>query len=164
MTWIAHDGAQDEFLQRTEFEVLFGGSAGGGKSDCIIAAMTRDIEHPRYHGLIIRRTFPQLREIIDRCHRLYPSLGGVYRATDKRWVFPSGAVIDLGHIQHEDEVAWGRSWSTIQGPSDFLFCEPAYLCPVSVNCESQAAHSLLQDPAIPHQDLLLPMLLVIFAR
>ena len=103
MSWIAHDGAQEEFLQRTEFEVLFGGAAGPGKTDCLIAAMTRDIQHPNYHGLICRRTFPQLREIIDRCHSRYPGLGGVYRATDKRWIFPSGSRIDLGHMQHEDD-------------------------------------------------------------
>ena len=31
MSWIGHNGAQEEFLQRTEFEVLFGGAAGPGK-------------------------------------------------------------------------------------------------------------------------------------
>lgn len=103
MTWRPHPGAQEEFLRRREFEVLFGGAAGPGKTDCLVAAMTRDVEVPRYHGLIIRRTFPQLQEIIDRCWRLYPELGGVYRATDKRWLFPSGATIDLGHMQHEND-------------------------------------------------------------
>lgn len=29
--WCPHKGAQTEFLQRTEFEVLFGGSSGPGK-------------------------------------------------------------------------------------------------------------------------------------
>jgi len=103
VAWIAHEGAQQEFLSRSEFEVLFGGSAGPGKTDCLIAGMARDVGHPRYHGLLLRRTFPQLQEIIDRCHRLYPLLGGSYRATDKRWVFPSGAMIDLGHMQHETD-------------------------------------------------------------
>lgn len=103
MTWVPHQGAQTEFLARPEFEVLFGGAAGPGKTDCLVAGMTRDVWHPRYHGLLARRTFPQLQEIIDRCHRLYPALGAVYRATDKRWVFPQGAVIDLGHMQHEND-------------------------------------------------------------
>jgi len=103
VTWIPHDGAQDEFLTRIEFEVLFGGAAGPGKTDCIIAAMVRDTLYPAYHGLIIRRTFPQLQEIIDRCHRLYPTMGGTYKATEKRWQFPSGAIIDLGHMQHEND-------------------------------------------------------------
>ena len=101
MSWIAHPGAQERFLQRAEFEVLFGGAAGPGKTDCGVAAMTRNIDHPYYKGLILRRTFPQLQEIIDRCHNLYPQMGARYRATDKRWIFPSGAVIDLGHMQHE---------------------------------------------------------------
>lgn len=103
MPWCPHPGAQTEFLSRGEFEVLFGGSAGPGKSDCLVAGMTRDVEHPRYRGALLRRTFPQLQEVIDRCWRLYPTLGGVYRATEKRWQFPSGAVIDLGHMQHEDD-------------------------------------------------------------
>lgn len=101
MTWLPHRGAQEEFLQRSEFEVLFGGSAGPGKTDCLVAALTRDVRHPKYHGLLIRRTFPQLQEVIDRCWKLYPLMGGKYRATDKRWMFPSGAIIDLGHMQHE---------------------------------------------------------------
>jgi hypothetical protein len=101
VTWLPHKGAQEEFLRRSEFEVMFGGSAGPGKTDCLVAGLTRDVDHPRYHALLLRRTFPQLQEIIDRCHNLYPHMGGTYRATDKRWIFPSGAKIDLGHMQHE---------------------------------------------------------------
>jgi hypothetical protein len=101
--WRPHAGAQETFLRRPEFEVLFGGSAGPGKTDCLVTAMIRDIGNPNYHGLIIRRTFPQLQEIIDRCFRMYPGQGGTYRATDKRWTFQSGAVIDLGHCQHEND-------------------------------------------------------------
>lgn len=103
MSWIPHPGAQTEFLCRSEFEVLFGGAAGPGKTDCLVAGMSRDVENPRYRSLLVRRTFPQLQEIIDRCWRLYPQMGGVYRATEKRWTFPSGAILDLGHMQHEDD-------------------------------------------------------------
>lgn len=103
MSWQPHLGAQTEFLRRSEFEVLFGGSAGPGKTDCLVAAVAADVSRPAYRGLLVRRTFPQLQEIIDRCWRLYPLAGGVYRATEKRWQFPSGAIIDLGHMQHEDD-------------------------------------------------------------
>ena len=101
MIWLAHDGAQEEFLQRTEFEVLFGGMAGPGKTAALIAAVVRDISNPHYQALILRRTYKQLQEIIDRCHDLYPAMGGVWTAGNKRWVFPSGARITLGHMQHE---------------------------------------------------------------
>jgi hypothetical protein len=103
VSWIPHEGSQTEFLSRSEFEVLYGGQAGPGKTQCLVAGLTRDIENPSYHGLIVRRTFPQLREIMDRCWRLYPQLGGTFMVTDKRWKFPSGAIIDLGHMQHEDD-------------------------------------------------------------
>jgi hypothetical protein len=103
VSWVPHEGAQTEFLSRSEFEVLYGGQAGPGKTDCLVAGLLRDVENPRYRGLLIRRTFPQLQEIIDRCWRLYPFLGGTFRATEKRWQFPSGSVIDLGHMQHETD-------------------------------------------------------------
>lgn len=103
MSWIPFAGGQTEFLSRSEFEVLYGGRAGPGKTACLVAALVRDIGNPNYKGLLVRRTFPQLQEIIDRCWKLYPLLGGVFKATEKRWSFPSGASIDLGHMQHEDD-------------------------------------------------------------
>jgi hypothetical protein len=103
VSWIPHPGAQTEFLSRSEFEVLYGGQAGPGKTDCLVAGITRDIQHPRYRGLLCRRTYPQLQEIIDRCWRLYPQMGGAFRATEKRWHFPSGSCIALGHMQHEQD-------------------------------------------------------------
>jgi hypothetical protein len=86
--WQPHAGAQTEFCECGESEALFGGSAGPGKTDCLIAIATNDVGNPRYRGLLLRRTFPQLQEIIDRCYQRYPSLGAVYRSTEHRWYFP----------------------------------------------------------------------------
>lgn len=99
--WKPFEGAQEEFCSRGEFEVLYGGQAGPGKTDCLVALASRNVSHPRYAGLLLRRTFPQLQEIIDRCHELYPKLEGVYKSTEHRWYFPSGGKITLGHMQHE---------------------------------------------------------------
>lgn len=101
--WRPHDGPQTEFLSRGEFEALYGGQAGPGKTDCLVAAPTRWIEFPDYKAILLRRTFPQLQEIIDRCFKRYPDLGGVYRSTEHRWYFPSGATIALGHMQHAND-------------------------------------------------------------
>ena len=101
--WVPHEGAQEEFCSRGEFEVLYGGAAGPGKTDCLISLALRHIDKPNYKGLILRRTFPRLEEIIDRCYDRYPSHGGVYRTGTRRWFFPSGASIRLGHMQHEDD-------------------------------------------------------------
>lgn len=101
--WIPHAGPQENFCATGEFEALYGGAAGGGKTDCLIALALRHIHNPIYHGLILRRTFPQLQEVVDRCFNIYPHLGGVYRSTEHRWYFPSGAKITLGHMQHEND-------------------------------------------------------------
>lgn len=105
MEWQPHPGPQWEFCSRGDFEVLFGGAAGPGKTDCLIMEATRYVEHPRYRAIILRRTFPQLQEIIDRSRTWYPVINekADYRSGDKRWYWPSGAFIQFGHMQHEDD-------------------------------------------------------------
>jgi hypothetical protein len=100
--WRPHAGAQTVFFRRNEFEVLFGGAAGPGKTDCLIIKPLESIHHPKFRGLILRRTFPRLQEIIDRCWSIYGAYDGVYRTSEHRWYFPSGATIQLGHCQHEE--------------------------------------------------------------
>jgi hypothetical protein len=100
--WRPHPGFQTEFLRRDEFEALAGGAAGPGKTDLLIVGALENIGHPKYHGLILRRTFPRLQEIIDRCHEIYPWYGGVWSSKLHRFEFPSGAKITLGHCQHEE--------------------------------------------------------------
>ena len=101
--WYPHPGPQTEFCERGEFEVLYGGAAGGGKSDCLIMEVARDVGYPRFHGLLLRRTFPQLQEIIDRCLEWYPKIGGEYKASEHRFYWSNGAKISLGHMQHEND-------------------------------------------------------------
>lgn len=127
--WIPNDGPQTDFLSRGEFEVLYGGAAGGGKSDALVADATRYIHHPDYNAIILRRTFPQLQEIIDRCYLIYPRLGGVYRSTEHRWYFPSGAKINLGHMQHEtDKYNYqGKEYQFIGFDELTQFLESQYL-------------------------------------
>ena len=102
--WLPHLGAQENFCASGEFEALYGGAAGPGKTDCLIALATRYIEFQDYKGILFRRTYPQLQEIIDRCWMRYPSLGGVYRSTEHRWYFPTGSTIALSHMQHESDM------------------------------------------------------------
>ena len=101
--WQPHPGPQEDFCGRGEFEVFFGGAKGPGKSDCLIMEATRNYQIPWFKALVLRRTFPRLQEIIDRCWKLYPKLGGIYRAGEHRWYFESGATITLGHVQHEED-------------------------------------------------------------
>jgi hypothetical protein len=98
LNWQPHDGPQTDFCESAEDEVLYGGAAGGGKTDCLIAEATRFVRFPEYKAIIFRRTFPELQEILDRTRGVYPGIGGEYRASEHRWYFPSGATVAMGHM------------------------------------------------------------------
>ena len=49
-------GPQTDFLAAGEREVLYGGSAGGGKSFAMLADPLRYMGHPSFSGLLLRHT------------------------------------------------------------------------------------------------------------
>lgn len=85
------------------FESGFGGTKGPGKTLAMLMESVRGVSHPRYRGIIFRRTYPRLQEIVDRAWEWFPPLGGHWQGTDRRWVFPSGASIAMRHCQHEED-------------------------------------------------------------
>lgn len=107
--WIPH-AKQSEFLSATEDEVLYGGAAGGGKSDALlIASLGLDhgaVHNSRYRALVIRQTMGQLRELIDRARILYPLAvpGAEYHEQAKEWRFPSGAKLIFGYCDRDPDV------------------------------------------------------------
>lgn len=105
MTWKPHDGAQERFHQYGAFEGLYGGSAGGGKTDSLLMEATRQVAKKDYKGILFRRTYPELElSLILRAYEHYPSIGGMPRDGGRKWEFPSGAAIWFGHLEHEKDV------------------------------------------------------------
>lgn len=92
---------QIAFMERPEYEVLYGGAAGGGKSDALLIEALRQVHIPHYKGIIFRKTYPQLTELIDRSRVLYRQIcpAAKYNGSSHVWSFPSGAQIYFGNMQ-----------------------------------------------------------------
>ncbi|MFX0202042.1 MAG: terminase large subunit domain-containing protein, partial [Candidatus Hodarchaeota archaeon] len=101
--WQPQEGPQTAFCQRQEFEVLYGGAAGGGKSDALLMEGLRQIHIPGYRAIYFRRTFPNLQHTIDRSFEIFPAYGGKWNGEQRRWMFPSGASYKFGHMKDEND-------------------------------------------------------------
>lgn len=124
---------QELFMSRPEYEALYGGSAGGGKSDALVNEALRQVHIPHYKGLIIRKTFPQLSELIEKSLRYYSKAfpGAKYNESKHTWTFPSGAKVIFGSMQHtKDRLQYqGQSYDYIAFDelTHFTYEEYSYL-------------------------------------
>lgn len=102
------DGPQLVFSRTTADIAIYGGSAGGGKSFALCFEAGRYFARPGYAAVIFRRKTTELTgggSIWEESRKLFPSLGGVPREHPTLdWTFPSGAIVEFRHLQHEHNV------------------------------------------------------------
>lgn len=87
-------------------EKLYGGAAGGGKSEYLLADhVTLALMVPGSHSLILRRTYPDLqRSLIPRLLERIPLAVARYNVTDRTWYFKNGSTIELSGIERDVDV------------------------------------------------------------
>ena len=97
-----NDGPQSDFLAASEREVFYGGARGGGKSYAMLVDPLRYCDKQKHRALLIRRTMPELRDLINHSQQLYPKAypGAKWREQEKEWKFPSGARIEFGYAEN----------------------------------------------------------------
>ena len=83
------------------FELLYGGAAGGGKSDWLLMAAAQYTHVPDFNGVLIRRTYKQLSQpgaLMDRAMKWWNKNNGVHwNGSDKMFTFPSGARVKMAY-------------------------------------------------------------------
>lgn len=114
----AQPGPQEQFLACPADIVFYGGEAGSAKTSGLILEGTRFHDIPGAGGIIFRRTSPQLQgpgSLWELMREWYPPLGARFLQNPLRAIFPSGASMQLGHLQHEwdKESHQGKGYALI---------------------------------------------------
>jgi len=99
---------QAAFLLLDNLEAFYGGAAGGGKSSALLAAALQYVDIPGYSAILFRRTFGDLTlsgALMDRARQwLSPFVPEVrWVEKEKCWLFPSGARLAFGYLEHEND-------------------------------------------------------------
>ena len=141
-----NNGPQTSFLASSEREVFYGGARGGGKSYAMLVDPLRYCHKAQHRALLIRRSMPELRDMITHSQRLYSRAfkGAKWREQEKEWRFPSGARIEFGYAENMTDVLryQGQSYTWI-GVDEL----PQYPTPDVYNFLRSSLRSV--DPDIP---------------
>lgn len=102
--------SQKAFVHAPVFEVLYGGTRGSGKTDSLLAAYLFHVNKgfgPAWRGIIFRKSFPQLSDLIAKSKKMFKPYFGNARflssMTDYKWIFPTGEELLFRYIAKPDD-------------------------------------------------------------
>lgn len=91
-------------------EILYGGSAGGGKSVAQLMAALQFVDIPGYSAILFRKTYADLSlpgALIDMSKQwLMPFVESKevkWSEKEKQYVFPSGATLNFGYLESDND-------------------------------------------------------------
>jgi|GEM_PF-2731860 len=101
---------QQELLEATELDILYGGAAGGAKSVGLLMWMVKDVERPAFRGIIARKTLEALQEpgaLMDVAASWWKGTAARWQQEKRQWLFPSGATIGFKFLKNKQSL---ESW------------------------------------------------------
>jgi len=106
--WIPHTPwpRQKLFLELPHREAMYGGAAGGGKTDALAMEALKDVNVPGHAVLVLMRSYADLTKpgaLMDRMHEWLAGTAARWNESQKKVMFPSGAVIDFGYLENEND-------------------------------------------------------------
>ena len=87
-------------------EVLYGGAAGGGKSDALLMGALQYVDVPGYAAILFRQTYTDLtlpEALIPRAHEWLRPTDAHWSEKTKTWTFPAGATLTFAYLEHEND-------------------------------------------------------------
>lgn len=97
--WEPLPGPQTRAYLSEADETLYGGAAGGGKTDLLLGLAATQ----HWRSIIFRREFPQLRGLIERSVELFDAHGKLNK-TEMVWRLSDGRYLEFGACQYEEDV------------------------------------------------------------
>ena len=97
---------QRAFLDCAALEAMYGGAAGGGKSDALLMGALEYVDRPQYAALLLRRSYSDLSlpgALMDRANDWLRGSGAHWNEQKKTWRFPGGATVTFGYLESETD-------------------------------------------------------------
>lgn len=89
------------FLLAPVSEALYGGAAGGGKSEVLLMAALQYAGYPGYAALLLRKTYSDLSlpgALMDRALKWLYNTNAHWSDQAKTWTFPGGGSLTFGYL------------------------------------------------------------------
>lgn len=91
-------------------EPFFGGAKGGGKTDGLLGDYLSQLEMAqemgvRSRGILFRRTYKELDEVIERSHEIFGRLGASYAVAKATWTFPGVGSLKMRYAEKDSDAS-----------------------------------------------------------